>query len=212
MDNTIPNQLHTPLIQNFFKEYNELKKNNTVKDVNFNLQKESNETILFNEISSGEASQISTLSFISQHISKASIVLIDEPENSLHPKWQREYINNLINNFSYYDASFFLSTHSPFIINKSSSAYEIRDFKVFRKEVDINNIEELLWNYFDIITPENEFLSRHLTDILERYRRNVASQQQALDELKIIKRLCLDNIQKNVINDLCSMIQNREIY
>lgn len=44
------------------------------------------------------------------------IILIDEPETSLHPKWQRKYIRFLLDTFDGLDIQFIIATHSPYIL------------------------------------------------------------------------------------------------
>lgn len=44
------------------------------------------------------------------------IILIDEPETSLHPKWQRKYIRFLLDTFQGLNIQFIIATHSPYIL------------------------------------------------------------------------------------------------
>ncbi len=55
-----------------------------------------------NKLSSGQLSLISTTFFIASYLRNGAVILIDEPENSLHPSWQRQYISNLKDLFPYY--------------------------------------------------------------------------------------------------------------
>ncbi len=45
-----------------------------------------------------------------------AIILIDEPEISLHPKWQKKYIQFLMDVFTGLDIQFVIATHSPYIL------------------------------------------------------------------------------------------------
>lgn len=45
-----------------------------------------------------------------------ALVLIDEPETSLHPKWQKKYIQFLMDVFAGLDIQFVIATHSPYIL------------------------------------------------------------------------------------------------
>jgi predicted ATPase len=45
-----------------------------------------------------------------------ALVLIDEPETSLHPKWQKKYIQFLMDVFTGLDIQFVIATHSPYIL------------------------------------------------------------------------------------------------
>ncbi|MGR3503561.1 AAA family ATPase [Pseudaestuariivita sp.] len=55
-----------------------------------------------------------------------AVVLIDEPENHLHPSLQRDFLSNLVRTFS--QTQFVVATHSPFIISsvKDSFIYALR--------------------------------------------------------------------------------------
>ena len=44
------------------------------------------------------------------------IILIDEPETSLHPRWQKKYLNFLKQTFNGLDIQFIIATHSPYIL------------------------------------------------------------------------------------------------
>lgn len=196
---------YSSIINEFFSKINYLLKNKIVLSISFFLEKKGI-VIDFEKISSGEANQISTLAFISANIDKNSVILIDEPENSLHPKWQREYIDKITDVFFYYNFKLFISTHSPLLINKTSDVYDVTNFKLTPKRLNDRSIEALLWKYFNIVTPENEFLSRYLTNILEDYKNKKTNKENTLLKLNDIKNACIDERQIFVINDLCSIV------
>jgi len=58
-----------------------------------------------------------------------AVVLIDEPENHLHPSLQRDFLSNLVRTFD--RTQFVIATHSPFIISsvKDSRIYALRYVK-----------------------------------------------------------------------------------
>ena len=99
-----------------------MKKLGILKGITLYLEKDGQEISLQNA-SSGELLLLSTLTFISSYIKRNSIILIDEPENSLHPKWQKDYISLLLKVLTDYfkdDFKFFniaCATHSPFILS-----------------------------------------------------------------------------------------------
>jgi len=45
-----------------------------------------------------------------------ALILIDEPETSLHPKWQKKYVQYLSDVFKGLDIQFIIATHSPYIL------------------------------------------------------------------------------------------------
>jgi predicted ATPase len=58
-----------------------------------------------------------------------SLILVDEPETSLHPKWQKKYVQFLMDVFEDLDIQFIIATHSPYILqgmkNGKSICYKI---------------------------------------------------------------------------------------
>lgn len=69
--------------------------------------------------SSGQLSMISSLLSLASVITDGSLVLIDEPELSLHPEWQTEYVDLLMKTFSQFSGChFIIATHSPLVISE----------------------------------------------------------------------------------------------
>ncbi|CRL59065.1 AAA family ATPase [Proteus penneri] len=101
------------------------------KDVGFCLiDNDTGKSIELNSLSSGEQNQIIMLYNLIFLTNKNSILLIDEPEISLHIAWQKEVLNNLerimkVNNIP----QTIIATHSPTVINgnwdRSLDLYEL---------------------------------------------------------------------------------------
>lgn len=142
---------------------NELKKLGIIKKIRIFLHKENRE-IELNSASSGELSLLTTVIYITAYIDDNTVILIDEPENSLHPKWQIEYIKQIVDLFYFFQPKIILATHSPLIINggflynKNINIFKNVENK-FTSMKHINNIEQMYEEYFNITTPENRFLS-----------------------------------------------------
>lgn len=69
--------------------------------------------------SSGQISIATALLSLASEIQDGSLVLIDEPELSLHPDWQIRYIDLLLSTFRHYEGCHFLiATHSPLVISE----------------------------------------------------------------------------------------------
>lgn len=82
------------------------------------LKKINFKEISLNKASSGEQCMIVILLGIAGHIRDNSVIFIDEPEISLHPKWQEDFMPTLINAFSSYQkCQFFIATHSPQVVS-----------------------------------------------------------------------------------------------
>lgn len=69
------------------------------------------------ELSSGEFSLVTTFLALAATIEDDSLVLIDEPEVSLHPEWQSQYVGLLMRIFAdYRGCHFVIATHSPLVV------------------------------------------------------------------------------------------------
>jgi len=69
-----------------------------------------------NDLSSGQWQLINGLLNLALNVEDNSLVLVDEPENSLHPEWQREYVDLLrLTMSSVKGCHVVLATHSPLI-------------------------------------------------------------------------------------------------
>lgn len=186
--------------------FTKLRECEVLKSITFYLSKKNERDIEFSRISSGEANQIATLFHIASNIKKDSVILIDEPENSLHPKWQREYIEHIFDVFHPINFNIIIATHSPLLINKTTSVYEVINFALKPILNFGNNIEEKMWTIFGVITPENEFLSRFITQLLNDYRSGRTSLISVNETLGRLKVSCKDQRQVNVINDVTRLL------
>lgn len=75
------------------------------------------------DLSSGEYHMLTTLLGLGLGVRKDSVVLIDEPENSLHPQWQQEFMARLIEISKLLpDGHIVISTHSPLIVSSAGPA------------------------------------------------------------------------------------------
>lgn len=72
----------------------------------------------FNSLSSGQQALLNIFLSLSSCIENNSLICIDEPEISLHPKWQMDFIIKLQELFTEYTGChFIIATHSPQIIS-----------------------------------------------------------------------------------------------
>lgn len=171
----------------FLKKILKFKNLNKIVEIDILLLKNNDEFSL-RATSSGEAHFLSNMLFLLNNLvyNKQNIILIDEPEISLHPKWQREYVLKIYDYFYKNDIKLFIATHAPLIISKVqvSSADIYQDylrkikyniFKVNDQQLhvvvedDDYSVESLYWEVFGILTPDNSFLSRHCVDLLDKF-------------------------------------------
>lgn len=156
------------------------------------------QSVELNHASSGELSLISSLIFMIATVPRNGIVLIDEPENSLHPSWQREYTDKLLVALSYRNASIIVATHSPLVVTGSlahngdiTSVYRVNGSRFSKLDIDSdpaspNSIEEVLWKAFEVVTPANHFVSEEIVEAIDRYERR---QQSKADVLALVNAM-----------------------
>jgi predicted ATPase len=113
--------------------------------LNFNLREinknnvfinSNNDQMKYNDLSSGEKHLIDLTTFFKYSSSNinGAIVFIDEPENSLHPAWQKSvipFLQSLLN-----QNQLFIITHSPFIIHRDT----IKNEKIILLKKNKDNI------------------------------------------------------------------------
>lgn len=154
---------------------------NALELINYDIlvQKGSNE-FYFSWASSGEKQLFFTFLNILANIKTNSLVLIDEPEISLHPNWQIGYIDFLKKLFKNYDCHFIVATHSHYLVSdleaRSSSLVKLkRNEKQILPAIpeEINtyawSAENVLYDVFGAITSRNRFVAEDLASIFERF-------------------------------------------
>ena len=108
----------------FFPDFSELRVRR--RPTQAMVLKKGNETIEFTQLSQGEKCYLSLICDIARRLAMANpglknplegegIILIDEVDLHLHPKWQSEVASKLTRAFP--NCQFFLSTHSPIVLS-----------------------------------------------------------------------------------------------
>ena len=102
------------------------KKNNTQKENLFKID----------ELSTGEKTLLSKVMYLYFLDYKDKVILIDEPELSLHPSWQNKVLKIYENFARKNNCQIIIATHSPHIIASAKNEY----LRILRKKED-GNIE-----------------------------------------------------------------------
>ena len=121
--------------------------------------------------SSGEMSIASTFIALAGVLEDRSLVLIDEPEVSLHPEWQAKYIEKLTQTFSgYKGCHYVLATHSPLILSdipREAAVISLdADERVEGDEVARESADKLLAKFFKVPTTSNLYLRDQIVTAL----------------------------------------------
>lgn len=188
-----------------------------IKDIIFQKQKSGRKFSIY-ELSSGEYTFLRALFVLSLSMQQNSLVIYDEPENSLHPEWQSRlirYIIEIVNKFGN-GATILIATHSPLI----TASFSNKNVKV--SEHDTNNPFDFKWidykyygwsanliltEQFDLQSARpNEFIDK-FNEILEFYIRNDwFGLENAINSLEKNKNFCLS--EKDNLNSTYEAIKN----
>lgn len=160
------------------------------------------------ESSSGESHFISTLISIISNIEENSLILIDEPELSLHPNWQIKYIHFLNEIFKEYKSChFIICTHSHFLISdlRSENSQIIGlnrtdELKVVDFGTNIENTygwsaEEVLLKVFQVPTTRNYFVAEKLGEVLDLISKPI-DERNEIEIKKQVAKLVEYNLDK----------------
>lgn len=188
---------------------------NIIRLMDLRLHKYEHGRISLRRASSGEQCIIVSMLGIAGHIVDDSLILIDEPEISLHPEWQQEYMKILVKAFeNYRRCQFVIATHSPKIIASlpdgacyvlSLSLNEIFDANQYRNTSSDYQLVEL----FESPGSRNEYLSRLALNLFVKINKTKKfdhSDGKALEKLKNAKnKIATDDPVFDLIKTLIEM-------
>lgn len=97
------------------------------------------------EFSNGQTS----LEFFDKELKENGLYLLDEPENSLSPKFQIELIQLLLELSRFFKCQFIIATHSPFLISiPNAKIYDLDSIPVIQKKwYELENMK-IYYNFF----------------------------------------------------------------
>jgi len=199
-----------------------LRKEKILRRIEVYLENHKGTIIQLSDASSGELSLISSLFHMITTVDPSSIILIDEPENSLHPAWQRDYLDKVLAALEYRNIIIVAATHSPIVVSGALSRH--RDLiNVFRMEnghprkLEIssrpNAMEEILWRAFEVITPANHFVSTQIADAIDKYDNGEISKADVISILDKMENISFDRKQiefYSAVRDLLNKVEAKK--
>jgi predicted ATPase len=185
------------------KYESKLKKMKLLESIAITLEK-GNSIYDLSSASSGELSLLATYAYIATNINEGTVILIDEPENSLHPRWQWEYCERLLDQFYLYSPKFVIATHSPHIVQGAQRAkVEVHLMKMNSGEttsaMSPKSIEGTLYEVFGVLSPANHYLSEKVAFILNEVVQNRQTLADAQAELSELRKLSNDPEQREFL-------------
>jgi len=131
---------------------------NMVEDFDITLQKEGEKTYYpYLQLSEGEQQYLTVMGLIalSNSSQDETLFLLDEPDTHINPQWQRSYIEQIENLCDSQrgrdNKSFFISTHSPLLVQANSPGSPIVDLLLFKRgengKIQIDTKEDVVNNW-----------------------------------------------------------------
>lgn len=180
----------------FLESINILLNYDLIRLMDLKLHKSEYGNMSLRRASSGEQCMLVMILGIAGHINDSSLIFIDEPEISLHPKWQEEFMSLLIRTFSQYrSCQFFIATHSPQMVSQleinncfvtSLSKNEIFPSSYFNDRSSDFQLAEL----FDAPGSRNEYITRLAFSLLSKIKSRKAAGKNEVQELDRLLALC----------------------
>lgn len=155
------------------------------------------------EMSSGEFAILSTVLSISAAADDAhTLVLLDEPELSLHPNWQMALIDNLDRALYKKACHLLIATHSHMVVSdlpmKRSFVSQIeKDSEGKLKSTAIAectygwSAEEVLLKVFKTATDRNRYFGERIGKLLEEMGNNTITPEKVRGELKELQEISM---------------------
>lgn len=170
--------------------------------------------VIFDNLSSGEQQLLLMFSRIISNIAHGDVMLIDEPEVSMHIEWQQKlpYLFDMIS--EEYHASFVVATHSPIIINSvdmnKSKCYTASQAGLELIDKDsVRNVESTIFDSFDVVTKNNRSVYETCAKAVSVFMETVNSNQdvriqyqKSTNELRELSRKLNENNQHALTNEI----------
>lgn len=188
-----------------FRKLYELFANKKIIKIDFLLFKDS-QSFKLDGASSGESHFLAQMLFLDNSLNKngKNIILIDEPEISLHPEWQSEFMPLLNKMFgNYKGCHFIIATHSTQILssiidNKSFIINLENDNKIIKgEEISKMSADYQLAYVFKEPGNKNEYLTRIALTAFTNVSKNKTFSHNDMISLTLL----LENIQHMNTND-----------
>lgn len=152
----------------------------SIKSLKLSQVNDNRKFVDFSHASSGEQCLSLMLLGIASQIENGSLICIDEPEISLHPEWQEDFIPLINSLFSYYTGChFIIATHSPLIISrlkgKHCNVLDLDENKLLELSNNVSYSSDYqLATLFKSPGFKNEYLMNESLDILNSLSKAVS--------------------------------------
>lgn len=119
------------------------------------------------------------------NIKTEGVILIDELDLHLHPKWQRNIIASLQSSFP--KIQFICTTHSPFLIQSLNKGKLIQLGEVHDGEFIDSSIEDIVEDVQGVELPQKSKRYKAMMDAAEEYYKKLNECYEKNDDVQILK-------------------------
>lgn len=172
---------------------------NSIRVMDFRVSKLNSNFMSIRRASSGEQCMLVSLLGIFGYINNNYLILIDEPEISLHPEWQCRYIELINKLFSdFVDCQFIIATHSPQVVSGLSGnnnfVLNVLTNELLPARDYVNRSSDFqLAEVFGAPGVRNEYISRLAMNAIAKIKSNGCVDY---DDIAVIDKL--KNYQNNI--------------
>lgn len=149
------------------------------------------------DLSSGEYHMFSTILAIGFGLEDKAVLLIDEPENNLHPQWQRDLMATIFDvcgRAMKTEGHLIVCTHSPLIVGSAPEGSSIVDMSSDAPQTSVTSYgassDELLLSQFGVGSSRNKVVVdtvQRAVSLIERGDFENSEFQELLPELRSIR-------------------------
>lgn len=173
------------------------------------------------ESSTGQIGLLTTFLRALPHLKDNSLIFIDEPEISLHPSWQMQYIDLLrtfLNDF--YGCHVLIASHSHFLLSdlnpkwSSVVTLEAKDESIHGEVLEYSpyswSPEAILYNVFGVTGVRNHYFEndvRTLLELISENSKNKSRIQSLIRKLEEFKLPPGDPL-KGILNDAHNYLES----
>jgi predicted ATPase len=134
----------------------------------------------FSKMSSGEITMFYRYFPLIQLVTDNCLIIIDEPETHLHPRWIREYIYNLYRIFKKFKAQIIIASHSPIIaadvpkeciIGLGKIGSKVQQYNVKERTLAGDPVS-ILQDVFHLNDYKGEFSKNKINDVMKLIKKN----------------------------------------
>jgi predicted ATP-binding protein involved in virulence len=161
------------------------------EDDNIFFENKSSEKFKISELSTGEQTLLSKVLYLFLKDYKDKVILIDEPELSLHPSWQNKVLKIYDNFAKQNTCQVIIATHSPHIIGSAKNEYlrflVKENNKIVVKQLSSSPLDRDTTTILKTIMGAN-YIPKELEELHLKYRELVNSGKVNTQEAEELKK------------------------